>query len=168
MTEALSGLPSSPIVERIRDRAADSAAEVDALWNELDAPDRTLVDLDLEDLVARCPIPVVIEGMPRKLPAQLGALLRSTCSETMLNAVKHAASSVIQIRGMRRSGRWIILIADDGRGGASLRDGGGLRALMDRASDLGARLDVSSPAGAGTRVTLELPRFSRRAGPHRP
>ena len=48
-------------------------------------------------------------------------------------------------------------IADDGCGGADPMAGTGLRGLADRIEALGGRLDVDSPAGAGTRVSARLP-----------
>ena len=50
-----------------------------------------------------------------------------------------------------------IEIADDGVGGADETAGTGLRGLADRVEALGGSLLVTSPAGAGTVVTAELP-----------
>jgi len=51
----------------------------------------------------------------------------------------------------------VIEIADDGVGGADDALGSGLRGLADRVEALDGRLRVSSPPGAGTTVTAELP-----------
>jgi len=51
----------------------------------------------------------------------------------------------------------VIQIADDGVGGADERAGSGLRGLGDRVEALSGRLYVTSPPGAGTVVTAELP-----------
>jgi signal transduction histidine kinase len=48
-------------------------------------------------------------------------------------------------------------IADDGRGGATVGSGSGLRGLADRVEAFGGRLRVDSPAGGGTRVIAEVP-----------
>jgi signal transduction histidine kinase len=50
-----------------------------------------------------------------------------------------------------------IEIADDGIGGADDTRGSGLRGLGDRVEALDGRLNVTSPPGAGTVVTAELP-----------
>ena len=50
-----------------------------------------------------------------------------------------------------------IEIADDGVGGADATAGTGLRGLEDRVEALGGHLLVTSPAGAGTVVTADLP-----------
>ena len=51
----------------------------------------------------------------------------------------------------------LVEIADDGRGGADPTGGTGLRGLADRVDALGGRLEIDSPAGAGTRVSARLP-----------
>jgi signal transduction histidine kinase len=48
-------------------------------------------------------------------------------------------------------------VADDGVGGADAGSGSGLRGLADRVEALGGRLEVSSPAGAGTTLRASLP-----------
>jgi len=50
-----------------------------------------------------------------------------------------------------------IEIADDGIGGADDTRGSGLRGLADRVEALEGRLRVTSPPGAGTTITAELP-----------
>ena len=50
-----------------------------------------------------------------------------------------------------------IEIADDGVGGADAAHGSGLHGLADRVEALDGRLRVTSPPGAGTVVTAELP-----------
>jgi signal transduction histidine kinase len=50
-----------------------------------------------------------------------------------------------------------VEIEDDGRGGANLGGGSGLRGLTDRVEALGGRLGVRSPVGAGTVVRAQLP-----------
>jgi signal transduction histidine kinase len=51
----------------------------------------------------------------------------------------------------------VIEVADDGRGGAELSVGSGLRGLSDRVEARGGRLVVDSGAGSGTRVRGEIP-----------
>ena len=51
----------------------------------------------------------------------------------------------------------VVVVEDDGKGGADLDGGTGLRGLVDRVSALDGRLDVDSPPGGGTRLRAELP-----------
>jgi signal transduction histidine kinase len=50
-----------------------------------------------------------------------------------------------------------LLIRDDGIGGADLSKGSGLIGLMDRVEALGGRVRISSRAGSGTALIVEIP-----------
>jgi signal transduction histidine kinase len=54
-------------------------------------------------------------------------------------------------------GRLVLEINDDGVGGARPDAGSGLRGLADRVAALDGDLDISSPAGQGTRLRVQLP-----------
>jgi len=51
-------------------------------------------------------------------------------------------------------------VTDDGDGGARLVAGGGLAGLLERVQTVDGRLDVDSPPGGPTTVTIELPRHA--------
>ena len=61
------------------------------------------------------------------------------------------------MRVWRNGEHAVIEISDDGVGGADDGNGSGLRGLADRVEALDGRLRVSSPPGAGTVITAELP-----------
>ena len=48
----------------------------------------------------------------------------------------------------------------DGHGGARLIPGGGLAGLLERVQTVDGRLEVDSPPGGPTIVTIELPRHA--------
>ena len=48
-------------------------------------------------------------------------------------------------------------VTDDGIGGADAARGSGLAGLAQRVSTVDGRIDVSSPPGGPTTVTIELP-----------
>jgi signal transduction histidine kinase len=50
-----------------------------------------------------------------------------------------------------------LAIRDDGIGGADLSRGSGLVGLSDRIEALGGTLQVTSPAGTGTTLLIEVP-----------
>jgi signal transduction histidine kinase len=50
-----------------------------------------------------------------------------------------------------------LSIYDDGIGGADLTRGSGLVGLQDRVGALGGRLEIASPAGAGTSLLVTIP-----------
>ncbi len=50
-----------------------------------------------------------------------------------------------------------VRVTDDGTGGARLDGGSGLRGLADRLRTVDGRLNISSPRGGPTVVTVEMP-----------
>jgi signal transduction histidine kinase len=51
----------------------------------------------------------------------------------------------------------VVVVADDGKGGATVAGGTGLRGLIDRLAVLDGHLEVSSPVGGGTRLEAHIP-----------
>jgi len=54
----------------------------------------------------------------------------------------------------------VLTVTDDGHGGARLVPGGGLAGLLERVQTVDGRLEVHSPPGGPTIVTIELPRHA--------
>jgi signal transduction histidine kinase len=79
-------------------------------------------------------------------------------SEALANAMKHARASHIEISLTTRHDSLLLSIRDDGVGGADPVRGSGLAGLADRVEALGGSIHVHSPPGAGTRITVDLPR----------
>jgi signal transduction histidine kinase len=51
----------------------------------------------------------------------------------------------------------VVLVADDGVGGADLDAGSGLRGLQDRLAVVDGVLAIDSPPGEGTRLEARIP-----------
>jgi signal transduction histidine kinase len=64
----------------------------------------------------------------------------------------------------RSDDRLLIQVWDDGRGGASLERGTGMRGLAERLGAVDGLFVVESPEGGPTTVTAELPWRDRAAG----
>jgi signal transduction histidine kinase/uncharacterized protein YhfF len=112
----------------------------------------------LQVLASRSTLPVEVGGLPdRRLPDPIEATLYFLVSEAIANAIKHAEASRMTVDIGFRGGALIGEIADDGRGGASLDPEGGLQGLADRVAAVGGTLDVESPPGEGTRLTVAIP-----------
>jgi glucose-6-phosphate-specific signal transduction histidine kinase len=69
---------------------------------------------------------------------------------------EHAGATAVTISARRLNSELLVEVSDNGVGGAD-PEGSGLRGLADRVAALDGRLRVDSPAGAGTRITAELP-----------
>jgi len=112
----------------------------------------------LEALVLRSPVPteLVVEPGPR-LPRPIEFAAYFVASEALANVAKYAHASAVVVRLTRTPTTAVVGIADDGVGGADPAGGSGLRGLADRVEAVGGRLAVSSPPGAGTVVSAELP-----------
>jgi signal transduction histidine kinase len=63
----------------------------------------------------------------------------------------------VTLEAVHVSGLLRIRVSDDGNGGARSVPHGGLRGLADRIRTVDGRLDISSPLGGPTVVTVELP-----------
>ncbi|MBP7287887.1 MAG: sensor histidine kinase [Nannocystaceae bacterium] len=99
---------------------------------------------------------VAIVGDERALaPATEFAIYRAL-QEAMTNVVKHARARAVSVR-LEYTASWVRLeVVDDGAGTDELRPGFGLRGIAERLKSVGGRLDVSSAAGKGLRLRVEV------------
>jgi signal transduction histidine kinase len=78
--------------------------------------------------------------------------------EALNNALKHGHAHRIVVSLGQAGQRVVLEVADDGAGfdpAAARRSGGlGLRGMEERAAEIGARLEIESAAGSGTRVRV--------------
>jgi signal transduction histidine kinase len=75
----------------------------------------------------------------------------------LTNATKHAHASIVNVELDAHDAILQLAIRDDGVGGADPRRGSGLVGLSDRIEALGGTLQVTSPAGKGTTLQIEVP-----------
>jgi signal transduction histidine kinase len=109
-------------------------------------------------LARRSAIPVELDlRAERRLPEPLEIATYYAISEALTNAAKHAHASAVHVE--LETGDAIVRLAihDDGIGGANPAQGSGLVGLSDRIESLGGRLEVTSPAGSGTTLLIEIP-----------
>ncbi len=112
----------------------------------------------LEALAGRASMPVDLHvALPEPLPASIEAAAYYVVSEALANVAKYANASAVTVSVGRENGFALVVVADDGVGGADPALGSGLRGLADRVESLDGRLDVESVVGRGTRVRAEIP-----------
>ena len=147
----------------------------------IDAAHRNAVDAlaDLRDLARGIHPPVLDNGLasalttlatssaiPASVSADIGTrpapaietIAYFCAAELIANATKHSYANEIKIKiYTERSGVLRLEVSDDGVGGADAGRGSGLTGLAQRVSTVDGRIDVSSPPGGPTTVTVMLP-----------
>ena len=120
------------------------------------------LDAALSALAARSPVPVRIDvpDPPSLTRASTSAQAAAyfVAAEALTNAAKHADAQQVTVTATVQPDAVLrLVIADDGRGGAVATPGSGLDGLRSRVAALDGTFDLDSPAGAGTRLTVEVP-----------
>ena len=111
----------------------------------------------LEALAARAPIPVTVEAPDERLPPDVEAAAYYVVAETLTNVAKYAHASAAHVRVTRGDGTLMVVVSDDGVGGADPTGGSGLSGLVDRIAVLDGVLEIESPTGQGTTIRAEVP-----------
>ena len=113
----------------------------------------------LDSLAASSAIPASVTASigPRPAPA-IETIAYFCAAELIANATKHSYANQITVNiSTERAGVLRLDVSDDGIGGADVTRGSGLSGLVQRVSTVDGRIDVSSPPGGPTVVTVVLP-----------
>lgn len=118
----------------------------------------------VETLAARSSLPVTVD-LPDDLRADpsIESIAYFCIAELVTNAVKHSGASGVYVLAEDRPDRLWLRVRDDGVGGAAIGapgpdgTGSGLAGLRDRVDSVDGTLEVDSPAGGPTVVTVTLP-----------
>jgi signal transduction histidine kinase len=110
----------------------------------------------VDALAARMPVPVAVDVPAKRFPPAVEATAYFVVAEALTNVAKHAKAHHAAVSAHVRDDTLTVDIRDDGVGGAQ-QDGRGLVGIADRLAALGGRLEVASPAGAGTRLAADIP-----------
>lgn len=89
----------------------------------------------------------------------LTALYRAA-QEGITNARRHAAATRVSVRLAMEEAAARLVVADDGRGFRPGRDGLGLVGMRERVELVGGSVEIDSPTGSGTTLTVTVPRGS--------
>lgn len=110
----------------------------------------------IEQLPMRFPLHATVELHGHRYPPEVEATLWFVVCEAVVNAVKHARPSVVEVCLIESDGALRLSVEDDGSGGAD-RNGNGLRGLADRVEAIGGQLDVIDRDASGTRIEALVP-----------
>jgi PAS domain S-box-containing protein len=111
----------------------------------------------LESLVGRAPFPVELDAPVERLAPPVEAAAYYVVAEGLTNVAKYAQASSAVVRVGYEDDVLVVLVSDDGVGGADPAGGSGLRGLADRLAALDGIVTVESPTGGGTTVRAEIP-----------
>ncbi|MFD5828433.1 sensor histidine kinase [Lentzea sp. NPDC060358] len=145
---------------RAQDAAGDALEELRNVVRSIHPP--VLEDLGLDGaiqaLAARCPVPCVLtaEHLGR-LPAAVEAAAYFAVAEALTNVAKHSGARHARVSLAAHDDKLVVVVHDDGKGGADEKQGTGLDGIRGRVGALDGTADVSSPEGGPTVLTVVLP-----------
>jgi signal transduction histidine kinase len=147
------------IVGQAHEQAKEALSELRNLVRGVHPPvlsDRGL-DAALSGLAARCPVPVAVRvDLPQRPPPAVEAIAYFVVAEALTNIAKHAHAAHAEVSVSRSGDLLLVVITDDGTGGADPA-GQGLSGLAARVAGVDGRLSVISPAGGPTSIEAALP-----------
>ena len=96
-----------------------------------------------------------------RAPVAVEAAAYFVVAESLTNAAKHSGSDQAEVRLARTGAGLLVVVRDDGRGGAGAAgagtSGSGLPGMRRRVAALDGTFTVTSPAGGPTVIEAELP-----------
>ncbi len=147
------------MVYAARDNARDTIRDLRAVVHSIHPPilDSGL-DAAVATLVARSPVPVRSRVDIRVRPAAAIETIAYFClAELLTNVARHSGASEAGVLIHQPEDRLRLTVTDNGRGGASPAGGSGLRGLTGRAATVDGTVEIVSPPGGPTTITVELP-----------
>jgi signal transduction histidine kinase len=112
----------------------------------------------LTTLAARSDLPVeLVLDLPERPSAAIETIAYFCAAELVANVAKHSGAGHATLEAAHVPGLLRVRVSDDGSGGARVEARGGLAGLAERAGTVDGRLQISSPPGGPTVVTVELP-----------
>jgi signal transduction histidine kinase len=157
--DAVADESARELVETAQATAREAVAELRELVRGIHPPalDHGL-DTALATLAARSGVPVETSiAMERRPTAAIESIAYFCAAELLANVAKHSGATGARLSLTQSDDHLRLCVRDDGRGGAAPSPGSGLSGLLDRVRTVDGRLDVDSPAGGPTVVTVELP-----------
>ncbi|WP_243710832.1 sensor histidine kinase [Actinomadura sp. KC216] len=104
------------------------------------------------------PLPVDVQtDLPGRAEAPVESAAYFAVAEMLANVVKHSAARRAWVQIEHSGGRLLMIVGDDGTGGADPASGSGMRGIERRLAAFDGTMAVTSPPGGPTVVTMELP-----------
>lgn len=147
------------LVDAAHRGAKDALIELRDLTRGIHPPvlDNGLADA-LATLAAGSAVPVELTAaVPQRPSPAIESIAYFCAAELLANSVKHSSANKIKIEVAERAGLVELRVTDDGVGGADPGRGSGLSGLAHRVSTVDGRVDIVSPPGGPTQITIVLP-----------
>ena len=157
--EAVPEGPARQLAADARTTAREAIAELRELVRGIHPPvlDHGL-DTALATLASRSGVPVELRTDIAVRPtAAIESIAYFCAAELLANVAKHSGAAQAWLTVTGSGDRLVLRVRDDGSGGAIVGAGSGLTGLRDRVRTVDGRLDVLSPPGGPTVVTVDLP-----------
>jgi signal transduction histidine kinase len=109
-------------------------------------------------MLAQSVVPVESRiDVPAQLPPHVETAVYFVVAEALTNVARYAQAENVVVDLSRVGDEVIVVVEDDGIGGADIETGTGLRGLVDRLSALDGTLELEIPEGGGTRLIARIP-----------
>ena len=148
------------ILAGARASSVAALAELRSLVRGINPPvlvERGLVDA-VRALALDAPVEVTVRGtLPARPERPVESAIYFAVAELLANVAKHAHATHVTVELGQADRSLTASVTDDGTGGASASAGSGLAGIERRAKAFGGRLEIDSPAGGPTRITVAVP-----------
>ena len=162
------------LIVEVRENTSIALTEIRDLVHGIHPP--VLAERGLADAVRvvalDCPLDVeVAADLPGRLDPPVESAAYFAVRELLTNAAKHSGASRVRVSVRHADQVLRIQVYDDGRGGVDPGGGTGLLGVRRRLGTFDGVLDVRSPVGGPTTLTMEIPcelssrRTSTSSGP---
>jgi PAS domain S-box-containing protein len=151
---------AASLLEEASAELADATAELRELARGIHPAVLTDGGLEpaLRALAARSNVPVALARVPSdRLPSAVESAAYMTVAEALTNVARYSGADRARVDVWREHSALIVEVSDDGRGGAEIDTGTGLRGLTDRIAAIGGTLQIDSPSGQGTTLRAQMP-----------
>jgi signal transduction histidine kinase len=158
------------VVPSVTTDLAEAARHLDGTADDLAAIGAGLRPAELDEglppalaaLAHRSPVPVTLDLQLRvPIPTEVATAAYYVAAEALTNVAKHARATAVHLTAciLREDGAdvLVVTVTDDGTGGVSPKEGGGIIGLADRAAALGGVVTARGSPGGGTVVEARLP-----------
>ncbi|MEV0372664.1 histidine kinase [Streptomyces sp. NPDC050636] len=148
------------ILAEARTASATALAELRSLVRGINPPvlaERGLVDA-VRALALDAPVEIAVHStVPSRVERPVESAVYFAVAELMANVAKHAEASQVTVEFGYAQQMLTATVTDDGIGGAVASAGSGLRGIERRMAAFTGRLEIDSPTGGPTHITVAVP-----------